>query len=93
MHYHRQSSFFRSLKALRDARRLQAIEEALSALLDAFEQKMPPPAGLGLKFLRDHIWEIRSSIRDRVLFRWKGAGIYFLIVGSHDDIKRFLKTQ
>jgi len=82
----------RSLKKIKDSRRVQAIEEALTALINSLEEAKPPHPGLGLKQLRDRIWEIRSSLHDRVIFKWHDGNIFFLLAGNHDDIRRFLKN-
>ena len=83
--------YARSLRALADPRRLKAVHEAVSVLVDCFEQGIRPPVGLGLKKLRPPVWEIRSSLQDRILFGWSKDVITFLLVGGHQDIKRFLK--
>jgi len=33
----------------------------------------------------------RANIKDRVLFRWTGDLIEFIVVGDHDDGVNFLK--
>ncbi|MBI5245181.1 MAG: hypothetical protein HY922_16075 [Elusimicrobia bacterium] len=50
------------------------------------------PAGLGLKHLRDDFYEFRAGLHDRVLFQRAGDAILYLLYGSHDAIRRFLKT-
>jgi len=83
--------YARSLRAIADPRRLKAIHEAVSALVECFEREVRPPVGLGLKKLRPPVWEIRSSLHDRILFGWNRDVITFLVAGDHEDLKRFLK--
>ncbi|MBI4064459.1 MAG: hypothetical protein HY401_09200 [Elusimicrobia bacterium] len=93
MIFERHPSFFRSLKAVRQPKRLDAIEKALATLIGCFDNRTPPPAGLGLKQLKANIWEVRSTLRDRIIFSWIKNSIRFLLVGSHDEIRRFLKNR
>ena len=90
MRYRDVPAYLRSLKSIKDARRREAVHQAVSRLIECFEQKVPPPIGLGLKQLRPPIWEIRSSLHDRIAFLWSGDLITFLAAGSHDDIRRLL---
>lgn len=48
--------------------------------------------GLGLKRLRSNIWEIRASLKSRILFSFDGDEVFFLVVGSHDEIVRYLRS-
>ena len=71
-------------------------KEKAYAAIDAFlkhvdgESHLPP--GLGLKNWHGDYWEIRSSIRDRILFDFTDR-ISFLFVGNHDEIKTFMKSR
>ncbi|MDE2292579.1 MAG: hypothetical protein KGL53_10900 [Elusimicrobia bacterium] len=92
MRYLESSAFERQLRALRDRRRLAAVREAVLRLVDSLEEGGKPPAGLGLKMLRPPFWEIRSSLQDRIVFAWEGREVVFAAVGTHDEIKRFLRA-
>jgi len=70
--------------------RQKAVRDALASLDEALLRGQPS-SGLGLKQLRRGFWEIRAGISDRVVFYRAKDCIEFLIVGSHDDIRRFLK--
>ncbi len=48
--------------------------------------------GAGLKQLRRNYREVRKGLKARVLFRWQGDLIEFILAGDHNDIKRFLKS-
>lgn len=82
--------YARSLRGVGDARRLEAIHDAVSVLVECFEKSNRPPVGLGLKELRRPLWEIRSSLQDRIIFAWKKDLVTFLVAGDHQEIKRFL---
>ena len=47
--------------------------------------------GLGIKHLRGTLWEARSSIQMRVVFDLSDKQLTFILAGSHDDVKNFLK--
>ncbi|MBI5883159.1 MAG: hypothetical protein HZB91_08650 [Elusimicrobia bacterium] len=49
--------------------------------------------GLRMKHLRDQFFEFRVDIHDRVLYLRREGTIRYLLYGSHDDIRRFLKSQ
>jgi hypothetical protein len=48
--------------------------------------------GIGLKRLKGDYWEIRKGLKARILFRWEGDLVEFVLAGDHNDIKRFLKN-
>lgn len=50
------------------------------------------PQGLGLTYLREDFFEFRAGIHDRVLYQRQSGAIVYLLYGSHDDIRRFLKS-
>jgi hypothetical protein len=47
---------------------------------------------MGLKRLKDDFWEIRKGLKARILFRWQGDLVEFVLAGDHNDIKRYLKN-
>ena len=47
--------------------------------------------GIGLKRLRGNFWEARKGLKTRILFRWDGELVEFVLAGNHDDVRRFLK--
>ena len=91
MIFEKKPSFERSWKALDKVRRERA-EAALSRLVHFFEGQ-PRPEGLGLKKLRDEFWEIRTDLRDRILFRLRRGRVEFVLIGNHDEIHRALKRS
>lgn len=89
MRYRRTTAFARLYRRLSQERR-GAVDRAMT-LLDAAFQSGRPVGGLGLKALRHGLWEIRCGLLDRVVFARTGDVAEFLVVGTHDEIRRFLK--
>ncbi len=89
MRYYVSPSFERSVRSL-DSARKDRIKKAIQLTVAFFETRKLPH-GLGLKLLRNELWEIRSGLADRIIFRKVKDTIEFLLVGSHDEIRRFLK--
>lgn len=89
MRYYTSPSFERSLREL-DFARKDRIKRAIE-LAVAFFETGKLPHGLGLKLLHGELWEIRAGLADRIVFRKEKNLVEFLLVGSHDEIKRFLK--
>jgi hypothetical protein len=51
-------------------------------------------SGIGLRKLRGNFFECRSGLRTRLLLEpLKDHSLYFHLMGSHDDIHRFLKRH
>ncbi len=90
MQYYIAPSFERSLKGLESNRKERAKKAIKLAV--AFFETGQLPHGLGLKPLLQPFWEIRAGLSERVIFRKNKDFIEFLLVGSHDEIKRFLKS-
>lgn len=82
-------SFDRAFKRLSERRR-DDVRAAIEALL-RFHETGRRTEGIGLKKLRKDFWEIRSDIATRVLFTMNDDCTTFVIVGNHDEIRRFLK--
>ncbi|PIP15448.1 MAG: hypothetical protein COX46_05870 [bacterium (Candidatus Ratteibacteria) CG23_combo_of_CG06-09_8_20_14_all_48_7] len=69
----------------------KVVKGAIRSLISFYETGQRP-VGLGLKKLTEDIWEIRAGIRLRILFTIEGDLLSWCIVGSHDQIVRFLKS-
>lgn len=50
------------------------------------------PQGLGITHLRNDYFEFRVGIQMRVIYRRTGDLIQYVLYGSHDQVRRFLKT-
>jgi mRNA-degrading endonuclease RelE of RelBE toxin-antitoxin system len=91
MRFEFKPSFERSIKSLPLSEK-DDVKDAASKLIDVLSKDRQVHQGLGLKRLRSDFWEVRKGIKARILFRWKGDLIEFVLAGNHDDIKRFLKN-
>lgn len=68
----------------------EAVDQAIATLLRYLTREIELPQGLGLKRLTARYWEIRTSLKTRIIFEL-GDPIGFLLVGSHDSIRRFIQ--
>jgi hypothetical protein len=69
----------------------QEVKELCLQLIDVLSGEKELSRGLGLKNVRKNFWEIRKGLKLRILFRWRADHIDFILAGTHDDIKQFLK--
>jgi len=90
MKFYSSPSFLRCFNKL-DSLRKQKVSEAIKALIELYNTGLNPK-GLGFKRLRKNLWEIRSSLTDRLLFTISDEVITFVVVGNHDEIRRYLKS-
>lgn len=90
MKYYFKPSFIHLFKKLDKAKQKQAID-SIERLKSLFGLKQNYE-GLGLKCLIKNIWEIRITIKDRIVFSLEKNTLTFILIGSHDDINRFLKN-
>ena len=49
------------------------------------------PAGLGLTKLYPQIYEIRAGIALRIVYILEEPDVFMVLIGSHDEVRRFLK--
>lgn len=91
MRYRYTPSYIRSIKSIKDIKRLKSIHKAIKNFQETVEKSLPQAAGLGIKRLRDNIWEFRAGLKDRILVRWDKDLIEYGIVGTHDEIRDYLK--
>ena len=91
MRYEFKPSFDRSIKAFSKDEKAE-IKGACLAFLDLLELRTRLPIGVGLRRLEDDYWEIRKGLSFRILFRWSKSSIEFILAGSHDSIKDFLRN-
>ena len=92
MRFEFKPSFERSIKSLSSSEKTD-VKEAASQLIDVLSKDRQIHQGLGLKRLQGDFWEARKGIKVRILFRWTGDLIEFVLAGNHDDVKRFLKNN
>ena len=91
MRFEFKPSFDRSIKSLPLTEKAD-VKEATSQLIDVLSKDRQIHQGLGLKRLMGDFWEVRKGIKVRILFRWTGDLIEFVLAGNHNDVKRFLKN-
>ncbi len=91
MRFEFKPSFDRSVKSFHDLER-EEIKKVAIQLIDMLSHDQEIHKGLGLKRLRGNFWEVRKGLKARILFRWDGDLVEFVLAGNHDDIKRFLKN-
>ena len=83
-------SFDRSVKSLPPEKK-QETKELCIDLIDILSTEKELSAGMGLKNLRKNFWEIRKGLKMRILFRWGADHVEFVLAGTHEEIKRYLK--
>ncbi len=79
-------------KSLSRSHDRELVKSAAKQLIQAIQNNIKP-SGLGLKKLGEDIWEVRVGIRTRVLFLLLPGELRFLLVGNHDEVKKYLKNQ
>jgi hypothetical protein len=91
MKFEFKSSFDRSVKSFHGREKGEIKKVALQAI-NILSQDRMLHKGIGLKRLKGNFWEIRHGLKARILFRWEGNLMEFILAGDHNDIKRFLKN-
>lgn len=91
MRFEFKPSFDRSIKSFQGKEKEEIKQVAIQAI-DILSQDRTVHKGIGLKRLKGDFWEIRKGIKVRILFRWRGDLIEFILAGDHNDIKRFLRN-
>ena len=82
-------SFLRVYKKL-DSPIKEGVKETANRIIDYYTTGHKT-LGLGIRDLTKDIWEARSGLKIRVIF-WLGSNrIKFLLAGTHDDVRRFLR--
>ena len=82
-------AFLRILKKF-DPHIKEGVKEAVAAVIEYYETGERTP-GLGLTQLRGKLWEARAGIRLRVLYTVGTNRLTFVLAGSHDDVRSFLR--
>ncbi len=92
MRFEFKPSFDRSIKQLSLSEKA-LVKDVAGKLIDVLSKDREIYEGLGLKRLRGPFWEVRQGIKVRVLFRWEGDLVEFILAGNHDDVRRFLRNN
>jgi len=91
MRFEFKPSFDRSVRALH-GREKEEIKQTAIQTIDILSHDRLIHKGIGLKRLKSDFWEIRKGLKARILFRWQGDLVEFILAGDHNDIKRYLKN-
>ncbi|OIO78870.1 MAG: hypothetical protein AUJ89_06015 [Candidatus Omnitrophica bacterium CG1_02_43_210] len=91
MRFEFKPSFDRSVKALHGEEKEEIKKIAIQAI-DILSQDRLMHKGIGLKRLKGSFWEIRKGLKARVLFKWEGDLVEFILAGDHNDVKRYIKA-
>ena len=83
---------FQSMWKKLPTNRREKAREALLKLEEALKGGKKPE-GLGLKKLRIPFWEVRTNLKDRILFSLEGDLITLALIGNHDEVHRFLRSH
>ena len=78
----------RGFESLPPTAQAQVID-AIPSLVEAFGQ---PHAHRGLRKLRGRLYEFRVGLQLRLVFRHDGDTLYFLLLGTHDEVRRFIRS-
>jgi mRNA-degrading endonuclease YafQ of YafQ-DinJ toxin-antitoxin module len=95
MRVHYKGAFLRSLKRLSSGDRART-EEVVHKTLQLFGT-VSLPHGLGLKKLFGRkgfgaVFEARATLWLRVLFAVQEDLVSFLMIGTHDEVRRFIRS-
>ena len=85
------SARFKSETRLLPEDQLDQLDQALRSLPAALGQPHRP-GGLGIRRLRGSHFEFRMGRDKRVVFKLEGSTATLRMIGTHDDVRRFLKT-
>lgn len=91
MRFEFKPSFDRSVRSLHGREKEKIKQAAIQAIDILFHDRLIHK-GIDLKRLKGDFWEIRKGLKARILFRWQGKLVEFVLAGDHNDIKRYLKN-
>jgi hypothetical protein len=83
---------FRAQARALPAERQKLVADAVAALSGAFG-KPHLHSGLGIRRLKRDYFECRPDRDTRMVFKLEGSTASLMLVGSHDDVQRFLKNR
>lgn len=83
-------SFERLIKKL-NPQEIKQVARGLE-LFNQFLLSGKAPFGFRLKKINSDKYEFRVGIRLRVIVKEEGDVFYLVLIGSHDDIRRYLRT-
>lgn len=92
MRYEFKPSFEDSIKNFNEEEKEEVKTVAIRAV-EILAQNKHAHKGIGMKRLKGDCWEIRHGIKTRIIFRWSADLVEFILAGSHDEVKRYLKNS
>lgn len=90
MRYDFKKSFDRSVKRLNENDQIE-VKKLAFEIVDLVATGKTSSKGQGITRLRKDYCEARATIRERILFKLADDTIQFILVGNHEDVKRFLR--
>lgn len=85
------ASFARAYDRLSESDQ-RVVDTALRRFRHYLANRMAP-VGLGVKHLGEQIYEFRAGLSLRVVYFIEGDKIYLTLLGTHDEVRRYLKLQ
>jgi hypothetical protein len=67
----------------------EEVEKSIPPLAAAFGK---PHTHLGLRKLGGRVYEFRVGLRLRIVFRHDGDTLFLLLIGTHDEVRRFIRS-
>ena len=92
MRFEFKKTYDRTTKKLSKEAKLELKEVAMD-VVDVVSTGKKPAKGIRLKHLYKDYWEASKGIKERIIFKLSGDLVQFILAGSHDDVKRFLKRS
>ncbi len=84
-------SFDRSQSTL-PVEKHEKVKEVVTKIIRLANHDFQASHGLRVKKLTSSIFEARVDIHLRLLFELKQDRLVFILIGNHDDIKRYLRS-
>lgn len=91
MRFEFKPSFDRSVRNFKRGEK-EEIKKVAIDTIDILSHHKMTHKGIGLKRLKGNFWEARIGLNARILFRSEKDLVEFILVGDHNDIKRFLRN-
>ena len=67
----------------------EVVLKAIPLLVAAFGK---PHAHLGLRKLGGRVYEFRVGLKLRIVFRHDDETLFLLLIGTHDEVRRFIRS-
>lgn len=84
-------SFDRSLEGLPQVKQ-EAVRDIVKEIIRFVNRELNVSYGLRVKKLTTTLFEARIDIHLRLLFELKKAHLVFILVGNHDQVKKYLSS-